>query len=340
MSRNNNNISDETLLGYLLMALSHDEQEHIDQLAALDPILNQRIQDLRGLLDPLKQSEEHFEPRADLSSSTMKFIHDAVSEEKSTEHCSEVVSMTQPLFESSRTTKLAWLDSLVTLAAGVVILSFLLPSIRVAQDSARRGACASHLQGIGQALILFSGGNPEHRLPQIDVSGPLSFAGVYAIRLKDAGLLPFSRRLWCPAMECVDIDQPIPTVSVFLAASPTTQNNLRYTVGGNYAFTLGNVVDGIYVTPSMDSDNVFPVMGDSLWPIESDKDLGWIHGRNAANILFSDGRIQYVRVDRIDAQFVDNPYLNRARQQAAGFGLNDSCLGPSFRSPFVPVRFE
>lgn len=340
MSRNNNNISDETLLGYLLMALSHDEQEQIDRLAALDPILNQRIQDLRGLLDPLKQVEEHFEPRADLSSSTMKFIQDAVSEDNSTERKSEVDSMSQPLFESSRTTKLAWLDSLVTLAAGVVILSFLLPSIRVAQDSARHVACASNIQKIGQALTEFAYGDREHRLPRIDVSGPLSFAGVYAIRLKDAGLLPFSRRLWCPAMESVDIDQPIPTVSAFLAASPTTQNNLRFTVGGNYAFTLGNFVDGIYVTPSMDSDNVFPVMGDSLWPIESDEDLGWIHGRNAANILFSDGRIQYVRVDRIDAQYVDNPYLNRARQQAAGFGLNDSCLGSSFRSPFVTIKFE
>lgn len=340
MSRNNNNISDETLLGYLLLALPQDEQEQIDRLAALDPVLNQRIQDLRGLLDPLKQPEEHFEPRANLSSSTMKLIQDAVSGDHSTDRRSEVVSMSQPRFESSRATKLAWLDSLVTLAAGVVILSLLLPSIRVTQESARRVACASNIQEIGKALTAFAYGNPERRLPRIDVSGPLSFAGVYAIRLKDAGLLPRSNRVWCPARDCVDIDQPIPTGSAYLSASPTTQNNLRYTVGGNYAYNLGNVVAGVYVTPSMDSDSYFPVMGDSLWSIESDEGLGWIHGRNASNILFSDGRVQYVRVDRIDAPFVDNPYLNRARQQAAGFGVDDCCLGPSFQSPLAPIKVE
>lgn len=340
MSRNHDSIPDETLLGYLLNALSVEEQSQIQKQSADDPILNQRIEDLRSLLEPLGTNPEQFEPRANLSSDTMAYIQTSVDSSATTKDNQSIVSMSQPLFESSRATKLAWLDSLVALAVGVVILSFLLPSILLSRESARRLSCATNIRVIGQAITDFAYANREHRLPQIETTGPLDFAGVTTIRLKDAGLLPSSNWIWCPSAESIDVDQLIPNVSTYLTASPAAQNNWRYTAGGTYSYNLGNVVSGMYTTPSMDLDSHFAVMGDSLWTIELDEDRGPIHGRNASNILFSDGRIQFVRVDRINAEGVDNPYLNRANQQAVGYGRDDSCLGPSYQFPLIPRKFE
>jgi len=339
MSRNNNSISDETLLGYLLFALPEQDQQQIDRLALSDPIIQQRIQDLRGLLDPLRGNPEEFEPRAGLASSTMSAIRESIdSDVNEMNRRVGSVSMSQPRFESSRATRLAWLDSFVALAAGVVILSFLLPSVWLTRESARRISCAANMREIGEAITAFAYGNSERRLPKIELSGPLSFAGVYAIRLKDAGLLDSSEKMWCPSMSQLDAEQKIPTIAAYLAASPTIQNNWKYTAAGNYSYNLGNLVTGIYITPSIESGHNFAVMGDTLLPIDSSADMGPIHGRNAANILFVDGSIRYVRVDRIDPEQMDNPYLNRANRQSAGVGIEDCCLGPSFQNPFVLIQ--
>jgi hypothetical protein len=341
MSRNQNIINDESLLGYLMLALPTVEQQQIDALAQIDPVLRQRIDDLRALLEPLQKCTDEFEPRANLAKSTMAFIQQSSDAEKmACDGPSGQVSMSQPLFESSRSTRLAWMDSIVALVASVIVLSFLLPSVWLTRESARRMSCAANLREIGEAFTSFAYGNPERKLPRIDVSGPLSFAGVYAMRLNDAGLLTESERLWCPSMSSVDVGQAIPTLKAYLAASPNVQSNWRHSAVGNYSYNLGNVVAGIYITPSIVLDRSFAIMGDSLLMIDSDEDLGPIHGRNAANILYSDGSIQYVRVDRIDAEQMDNPYLNKANQQAVGFGLEDCCLGPSFQFPWLPVKLD
>lgn len=337
MSRNST-ISDETLMGYLLLALPDAEQWRIEALAASDTVLQQRIEDLRELLAPIRESEQPVEPCAGLTASTMAFIEKA-------SHSDELLSlanprMSQPLFESDRATRLAWIDSIVTVAAGIVILTILLPSIWYSRESARRLYCAENLRQIGHAITLFRQGDLERKIPKIELDGPLAFAGVYAVRLKQAGLLETSRLIWCPAMESLDLDQTIPTVQVFLAASPQQQENWKFTAGGNYSFNLGNVVEENYTTPGFAGRSHFAVLGDSLMPKGSDEDFQTIHGRNTSNVLYDDGRIQSMLVNRNFAPSLDNPYLNRALIQAVGYGLDDTCLGPSFQNPLRPVGIE
>ena len=344
MSRNSC-ITDETLIGYLLFALPEAEQWRIECLENSDPELRQRIQDLRGLLEPLKLSPEVIEPRHNLTASTMKFIEQA-TQHADAQGASAELKMSQPIFESDRSTRFAWIDSLVTLAAGIVILSILIPSVWNSRESARRISCASNLRELGHAFSMFAHGNSDHQLPKIETSGPLSFAGVYTVRLKEAGLLDSSKWVWCPAVARLDVSNEIPTVQAYLASSPWQKQNWKYSVGGNYSYNLGNIVDGDYETPCLNGRSHFAVLGDSILPSngddsKGDDSRGIVHAMNAANILYEDGRVQSVRIQHKNVSaMLDNPYLNRDMEQAVGHGLDDTCLGPSFQNPFKPVSLE
>jgi len=333
----NSPISDETLLGYVLIALPEAEQWRIEALAFSDPELAQRIDDLRDLLGPMQELSNLGDVPAHLTEATMAYIQDATQRQDSKANA----QMSQPMFENSRSTRLAWLDSLAALTAGVVILSVLLPSVWHSRESARRITCTANLREIGSALVAFANSNAERRIPRIELAGPLSFAGVYAVRLKEAGLLESQRWIWCPATESLDLDQSIPSVQEFVAGSPRQQLSWTYIVGGNYSFNLGNMVDGDYETPSFNGKSYFAVLGDSLLPLSSAEEVAAIHGVSLANVLYDDGRIQSVMVHQKNAApMLDNPYLNRAMQQAVGQGVDDTCLGPSFQNPFKPTRLE
>ncbi len=340
----NSNISDETLLGYLLFALPEAEQWRIESLAFEDEALRKRIADLRDLLEPMREAPQQFEPRADLTESTMAFIQKATEAEIKSQV--QTTRMSQPLFENSLATRMAWIDSLVALAAGIAVLTVLLPSVWYSRESARRSTCAANLRELGHALSLFAEGNADRQLPKIEASGPLCFAGVYSVRLKGAGLLESTKSIWCPAVESMDVGQEVPTVQAFMAASPMIQNMWRFTVGGNFFYNLGNMVDSNYATPSLNGNgrSHFPVLGDSILPIDSDGENGPIHGfvaahgSNLANVLYEDGRVQSVIFSQVNSSsMIDHPYLNRDRQQAVGYGYGDSCLGPSYQNPFRPI---
>jgi prepilin-type processing-associated H-X9-DG protein len=248
---------------------------------------------------------------------------------------------------------LAWLDSLVALAAGIIFLSFLLPTIWRWRESARQISCAENLRNLGVALTGFADFSPQHRFPAINTSGPLTFAGVYAIRLQDASLLDSTKWLHCPSNDYIDFPMSVPTSSEFLTAAPDQQRIWRYVVGGNYAYNLGNLVNGKYQSPRSDSPVRVALVGD-MWP----KTLGAIdnvgspivlHGDRGANILYSDGSTQWIRIpDQVQGLAVDHPFLNADLEQGVGRGLNDACLAPSYWLPaadlpgheFKPVEID
>ena len=343
----NSNISDETLLGYLLFALPEAEQWRIESLAFEDESLRMRIADLRDLLEPMREAPQQFEPRSDLTESTMAFIQRATEEEKASSQ--KAACMSQPLFENNRATRLAWIDSLVAFAAGITVLTVLLPSVWYSRESSRRNTCSANLRELGHALSLFSNGNADRQLPKIEANGPLCFAGIYAVRLQGKGLLESSKWIWCPAVGSMDVGQEVPTLQAFMAASPVIQERWKFTAGGNLFYNLGNIVESYYETPSLNGSgrSHFPVLGDSILPTDSEGENGPIHGfvaahgSNVANVLYDDGSVRSVLFSQMNAaSMIDNPYLNRDLRQAVGHGLGDSCLGPSFQNPFRPLSSE
>jgi len=344
--------SDETLLGYLIGGLSDDENARIELMLEHDASLRQRLRDLRGMLEPLASGlgtegfdsedacaesidtesidtesintegnpgDPAFEPRAGLVSDTMSLILEQESS-KLQRPVGFGGASNLDWSDAPIGTRVAWLDSIVALAAGIIFLSFLLPTIWRWRESARQISCAENLRNLGVALSGFADFSPQHRFPAINTSGPLTFAGVYAIRLQDASLLDSSKWLHCPSNDYIDFPMPVPTSAEFLAAAPDQQRIWRYVAGGNYAYNLGNLVDGKYEAPRSDSPVRVALVGD-MWP----KTLGAIdnvgspivlHGDRGANILYSDGSTQWIRIpEQVQGLAVDHPFLNADLEQ-------------------------
>jgi hypothetical protein len=332
--------SDETLLGYLLGGLSEAENARIEAALVDSERLRQRLSDVRGLLEPLAPLEEAFEPRADLVSETMALIGSCEAPTFSDNRLTEWQ-------QAPMATRIAWLDSLVALAAGIIFLSFLLPTVWQWRESARRVTCADNLKNLGVALVSYPAVTAKREFPSIDVVSPFNFAGVYPIRLNDYQLLDSVRWLYCPSSRPIPLAMRIPTSKEFLVAPPEQQRLWKYVVGGSYAYHLGSIVEGSYQPPSVDAPVRFALLGD-MWPtnfgaVDEANEPIRLHGDQAVNILYDDGSVRLIRIpSRSDAGFdganaIDNPFLNRALEQGVGIGEYDACLGPSYWVPAVDV---
>ena len=344
-------LSDETLLGYLLGGLSDEESSRIDAALRASEPLRQRLEDLKVLLQPLADSDESFEPRADLLEETLSLIARQESESKAQRVGSHGLDLSNPTrFEWSEapvSTRIAWMDSLVTITAGIIFLSILLPTVWHWRETARQFTCSENLRNVGFGLLSYVNLTHSREIPRIDTIGPRSFAGMYAIHLRDRDLLESPRWVHCPSNLSIPLPGQIPTSDQFLVATPEQQRILSYVVGGNYAYNLGVWIDGRYRTPRLDGSVQFAVLGD-MWPsnngvIEETVEPPMLHRDRAANMLYSDGSIRLIRLPSqsdtgfFSAASIDNPFLNRDLEQGVGIGIHDACLGPSYWRPAFSV---
>jgi len=336
--------SDETLLGYILGGLSDQENAQIEEALSHSQSLRLRLRDLRSMLEPLAhepigqptEDDPQWNPPDGLVESTMAAI---AANGSATHEQSQVPAPAFPFLASeapaaqNSSNRVAWLDSLVTLAAGVVILSLILPGILKWRESARRQECAENLRNIGSALSTFAHFQPTHRLPPLELHGPLAFAGIYSIRLQDNHLLESKRWLQCPNDASDSLLANIPTSKQFLQAPESTRYVWRMLAGGDYSYNMGSIVDGKYCAPSIESPTRVAWIGDTL-PVEQakfiqDGDFEY-HGPRGLNILYSDGSVQWLKLPKLNQMAsIDHPYLNQDRKQAPGIGEADACLGPS-----------
>ncbi len=330
-------ISDETLMGYILMALPEEEIARIDEQVMRDPTLSQRICELRELLAPVQISqEETFEPSSNLVSNTLAFVESRAAEIASAS-AKRSGGMTEVFESAGRGTKLAWLDSLASVAAGVALACLLVPSIWQCRENARKLNCANKLQGLGLALHAFANSNVGGEFPGAEIEGPLAFAGVYALKLKNAQLLDSTNLIWCPSSSTVQLQLQVPGMHEYLRAPLSEQMAWQRTIGGTYAYNLGNIVNGKYIPPRLECGAIVPLAGDTVATFQGDIDCErLIHGVNTVNLLFTDGRVLHVRLQDLDSDgWVDHPYFNRNQMRAVGLGKDDTCLAPSFVPPLT-----
>ena len=355
--------SDETLLGYILGGLSDEENADIEALLFGNPSLQQRLRDLRSLLEPLAeeflaeerlteespdkaisppdspsegQSETIDLPPAGLIEQTLW----AIEQQSNSPSPTRAFALSQQFHSAeSQSTRVAWLDSLVALVAGIIVLSFLLPGILRWRESARQHECAENLRHLGSALISFAQFQPTHRLPAIEPQGPLSFAGVYAIRLQDKELLDTKRWLQCPGEPSSPWLANIPTSQQYLQAPESKRYVWRMLAGGDYSYHMGSIVEDKYQAPSLESSARVAWIGDR-WPAElhtepNDEDFE-LHGNRGLNVLYNDGSVQWLKLPKLQKlASIDHPYLNHHLKVAPGIGEADACLGPSHLLPAI-----
>lgn len=374
-------IRDEELVQYLLGEADAALRARVEASLAADPQVVQRLQELRaalGLLDSLKASVE---PPEDLVSRTMQRIADEVQQEHDhRENAQPEDGQTEPVHvrrpsnsvpaasvagapgRKLRSGGRIW-DSAMLSVSIAALTCLLLPLVLQARYESRRAQCAHNLKTLGTGLTQLADMDRERRFPNVPTSGQEAFAGVYAIRLKDAGLLPTAAYLKCVSIPATDASGPhiicVPSSSDFSMADEAQQATWRAELGGNYAYNLGVLEQGRVVGPRLQGRTHFAILADAP-KYEDGREVFEAHEGRGFNIYYEDGHVGFMHlacalpdglvpanVKPLEhassdepllgveswSQSIDHPFRNIQGEHAAGLTPDDAALGPSYSTP-------
>ncbi|MCG8652681.1 MAG: hypothetical protein MI861_22770 [Pirellulales bacterium] len=342
----------------------------IKQLLREDPVARRELAELERSLKPLEEGYEAVDPPpADLVSRTMANLPPlpdlpgqvpnlpgqvpATAEKQAPATAEKVESSSgalipmQCVVEAPKNAAMAWTDWASGAVAAAMLLGLLLPTVAHERFRARKTACQDKLRELGTELTEFVNRNQQSRLPAVSESGPEAFAGVYAVRLYEAGLLddPFLR--WCPSVDPPDLDEltlispeEMVTTSDLRQASVDRLRQIQRFIGGHYAYTLGVIEQDHLAPPRFESRSSFAVMSDAPMVGLPGGRLGADrigHGGIGINVLYEDGRVQFLTLSSLES-IPDHPLLNHRGRAEAGVNIDDASLAPSWRPPFIDVQ--
>lgn len=341
-------ISDEDLIAYLLGDANPQQRKRIETGLAEDENLRARLVELRMVLGQLDSMKSHYEPPADLLASTMARIDDVCNtgaDQKTNEPQSDALARKAALepvrlasclgAPENRVRHSTW-DSTALAACVAVLFCLLLPTVLRARFEARKIQCAQKLGSVGRGLIYLASIDPQQRFPAIAGAGRESFAGIFAIRLRDIGVVESPSDLWCSSLEGCQTSrgklETIPT-SVQLRTYDAPKLELcRNEAGGDFAYTLGLVEDEFIVPPRCEGRTHFPVLADAPL-IRNGREEFVAHDGRVINIFCEDGHVATVLPNCWQDNIGDNPFCNIRQAHAAGLNSRDASLAPSYFNP-------
>lgn len=348
--------SDEDIIAFLLGDADNVLADQINARLNYDEELVERVSHFRVVLNHLDGLAERFEPPADLVDKTMAAVvstetmdssfsndsslNDSISQGNEFER--PVVSCLNSSLDAS-TAKSSWLDSTVLVASLTIFCCLAIPAIVRARFESRRIQCAENLRQTGQALFTYALHRPDRRFPYVASSGPEAFSGVFVIRLNDDGLLPMGRLLPCASMlgiQRATIDSnvvssrvPLPSLEQYCSASQTEQENVKATVGGDYAYNLGFFENNELVAPKNEGSSYYAILTDAPF-ISDENDRIVAHDGKGINILFDDGQVRFVNSQWVlSGEAIDHPFRNMLGYREAGIHSRDASLAPSHVPP-------
>lgn len=354
-------ISDEEIIAYLLGDADHALIQRFSQLLPVDKELSERVVHFRALLWHLDQSNERFEPPADLIDKTLKRIPAPASSSATPTPIGKEIVPTASVSDSCASAKSLvfsmpvslssaisdnWLfrnltDSVALSVSLVLLCSLVLPAMLRARFEARKLHCAENLRQTGVALIQFAITKSDQRFPALDSSGPEAFAGVYTIRLNSAGLLGSIRQVHCA--DASGMRQPqvieltlLPTLEQLHQANPAQLKHWQATAGGDYAYNLGINEQRRLVAPRNDGRSHFAILSDA--PVFANATENLIsHDGRGVNVFYDDGHVSFVssRLLNQSQASADHPFRNRHNMHSAGLDHLDAALAPSFFPPLA-----
>lgn len=222
-----------------------------------------------------------------------------------------------------------------------ILLALLLPGLNRWRESTRQIACMDQLRNLGTRFTQYVTRDPLGRLPEIDPHGPTSFAGLYSVRLREAGLLEKPSLRWCADRDMPSADEfrvtdptTIASLQTILTAEVNPLQEIQKSSGGHYAYTLG-VRDGDkYGAPRFESRTSFAILSDTLGTPD-DPSLG--PHRGGINVLYEDGSVTSISTSDMNL-LPDHPLQNHHGLFEAGLTIDDASLAPSWRPPFIDSR--
>lgn len=331
----------EDLLGYLLNALDNAERQRVFEALQKDPHLRQQLEILRRHLRPLDATNVEFEPPAALAELTCDLVEGYAAErplavpakrQKRSAGWTRLRSTACETCLPSGTWSAA--DSIVMAGVLLAVSLIFFPAIASSRYRAQVTACGDHLRNLGIALAGYS----EHHegfFPSIPVDGNRSVAGIYAVMLAETMRVDDSRIILCPGSRWVRqrADFRIPTLAELDRARGRQLLDLQRNMGGDYAYTLGNISNGSYRTPRNLLRTDFALLADAPSLHLPGRQSG-NHAGRGQNVLFGDLHIEFLASPQSEP-LGDDLFRNRHGYVEAGLDEHDSVLAPSNVRPLI-----
>jgi prepilin-type processing-associated H-X9-DG protein len=312
----------ELLVRFLLGEVAAEERQAVERRLREDDGWRREFQDLQDVFTFLESGREDYPPSGDLTARTLQAIA-AYDDQPVTPSC----TLSSRYLEASGSHyRPADMFCGIGICIALVLLFF--PAVVNSRDLARQTVCQDHLRRLGMAMQVYA----EHfgTAPYIPAQGPLSFAGFVPVCLRSLYLITDDATLRCPSLSGNAALWRVPTIDELLTAGPADLNCLRRRAAGDYAFTLGVVVNGRYMPARRESRRWFAWVSDA--PVVLDGVTPAVHGKRGFNVLFEDGHVQLL-TSYVVPGTQDHLLRNAFGRVAAGWGKDDTVLGRSEVSP-------
>lgn len=331
------------LLGYLLEALEPAEHELVERQLSTDANLRRDLAALERSLDVLGADREHLDPPPRLTQRTCQFVFLAASPTMTVPatNLPAAAAMSSPMAAAFEPASRAsapgrWTAADLVVAAGIFLAMgmLLFPAVNNSRYAARLAGCQNNLRELGLALAGYSQQN-QGRFPEVETSGKLNVAGVYAAKLADTGFLSDPTKVICPASPlAATLDKfRLPRLEDLHAAQEYELAELQRLVGGSYGYTLGHHADGQYQPTKNLHRKTFAVMSDAPG-CDLTHHQSTNHSGSGQNVLFEDGHVEYLQGCK-RAGCRDDIFENEQGEVAAGTHPEDSVIGPSGARPIL-----
>ena len=282
----------EDLIGYLLAALEPHEMRDVERALKHSPALREELEYLRNQMAPIDDAIGGF-PIIDAPSDLVRRTMDLIPSGDPAV-LSGVEAATMELTPVPFSTRLARgfgnahrSDWIVAVMSAAAVVALLLPALSRVRNQSRITLCQDQLRQLGMAFSQFVLRDSQSQLPSLTESGPEAFAGMYAVRLADQGLLVDPSLRWCPELEVPQTlnprDKSMDQFTLVKSKDLRAANELgdidalralQQQAGGHYAYTLGVVDEKQYHAPKYEGRATFAVLGDSpVTGIEAGQDV-------------------------------------------------------------------
>lgn len=309
----------DDLVGYLLDALSAEEEAQVERRLEQDPGLAKELDRLRRVMVPLAD-DDCIEPPDGLANRTLEFVREAslpaAAARREWNHESRALM---------RPVDFAVAAGLLCIAAMLV-----LPAIATIRGDHGRVLCADQLRQVGVSLAMYAD-NENGQFPYVDSDGPMSYAGVFTVSLQAKDLLTDERQFVCPSAKSALVHIPR-SLEEYLSTlqNPSRALYQRRHLSGSYGYSLGFHENGRHRGATL--SGLHPLISDRP---PRDHEIAYVNSPNhdgkGQNVLYGGGNVRWLP-SRIYGR--DDLFRNSDCQIGAGIGASDAVIGVSEASPY------
>jgi prepilin-type processing-associated H-X9-DG protein len=341
---------DENLVGYLLNSLDPGTHLQVEAYLEEHPEARHRLELLRQALAPLAADAEE-EPPPGLAVRTLGHIARHQARRPEATQARRPAPAPRPAYRNlppaprpfpSAGTEVvrSWWRRADVLVAALVLFAALGLGVSLLPGMWQRQqilACQNNLRLFQQALADYSGRH-DHQFPKVEAEPPRNVAGIFVPILRDAGALPGTVSVSCPANG--DRQPPALSVADLEELQRTRPAEFRAQVqrlAGCYAYCLGYTDDGVLCGLRDDDEDALPIVADrpvfAAGRVREGNSAN--HGGLGQNVLYVDGHVRFC-TSRTAGVGGDDIYINQRGQVGAGRNRLDSVLGASAATPYPP----